>query len=79
MGGELAGPEKLGLAPKVLQNLWGSAEPFFNKLFTMRNVLQILPAEPLEALARLFTESGPANSSPKIQISILWVQIPYLP
>ena len=22
-------PEKLGLAPKVLQNLWGSAEPFF--------------------------------------------------
>ena len=25
-GEELAGPEKLGLAPKVLQNLWGYAE-----------------------------------------------------
>ena len=27
---EFEGPEKLGLAPKVLQNLWGSAEPFSN-------------------------------------------------
>ena len=43
---EFAGPEKLGLAPKVLQNLWGSAEPFWNKLSTMGNVLQNLPAEP---------------------------------
>ena len=34
MGEEFAGPEKLGLVPKVLQNLWGSAEPFFNKLFS---------------------------------------------
>ena len=35
LGEEFAGlrPEKLGLAPKVLQNLWGSAEAFFNKLF----------------------------------------------
>ena len=40
MGEEFAGPEKLGLAPKVLQNLWGSAEPFFNRLFTMRTFLQ---------------------------------------
>ena len=24
VGGELAGSEELGLAPKVLQNLWGS-------------------------------------------------------
>ena len=29
LGEEFARPEKLGLAPKVLQNLWGSAEPFF--------------------------------------------------
>ena len=35
LGEELAGPEKLGSAPKVLQNLWGSAEMFFNQLFTM--------------------------------------------
>ena len=46
MGEAFAEPEKLGLTPKVLQNLWGSAglchvkrsaepEPFFNKLFTM--------------------------------------------
>ena len=33
MDNVFAGPEKLGLAPKVQQNLWGSAEPFFNKLF----------------------------------------------
>ena len=45
-GGEFAGLEKLGLSPKALQNLWGSAEPFFNRLFTMRNVLQNLAAEP---------------------------------
>ena len=32
---DFAGAEKLGLASKVLQNLWGSAEPFFNRLFTM--------------------------------------------
>ena len=49
MGEELAGSEKLGSAPKVLRNLWGSAELFF-KLTTsflqMRNLLQNLPAEP---------------------------------
>ena len=33
MGEEFPGAEKLGLAPKVLQNLWGYAEPFFNRLF----------------------------------------------
>ena len=37
-GEEFAGPEKLGLAPKVLHNLWGSGEPFFNRLVTMSNV-----------------------------------------
>ena len=31
------GPEKLGLDPKVPQNLWGSAEPFFNWLYTKRS------------------------------------------
>ena len=31
LGEEFAGPEKLGLAPKVLQSLWVSAEPFFNQ------------------------------------------------
>ena len=35
MGEELAGSEKLGLALKVLQNLCGSAELFFSRLFTM--------------------------------------------
>ena len=30
-----AGPEELGLAPEVLQNLRGSAEPFFNRPLTM--------------------------------------------
>ena len=33
LGEELAVPEKLGLAAKVLQNLSGSAEPLFHKLF----------------------------------------------
>ena len=46
IGEEFAGHEKLGMAPKVLQNLWVSAEPFFNRLFTMRNILQNLPSEP---------------------------------
>ena len=36
-GAETSTKEKLGLAPKVLKNLWGSAEFFFNGLFTMRN------------------------------------------
>ena len=46
IGEEFAALEKLGLAPKVLQNFKGSAEPFFNRLFTIGNVLQNLPAEP---------------------------------
>ena len=33
----LQGLKKLGLAPKVLQNLWVSAELFFNRLSTMCN------------------------------------------
>ena len=46
LGEDFAGPVKLGLAHKVLQNLCVSAEPFFNRFFTMWNVLQNLPAEP---------------------------------
>ena len=33
LGGEFAGSQKLGLAPKVLQNLWGSVGGFFSKVF----------------------------------------------
>ena len=39
------GLKSWALAPKVLQNLKGSAEPFFNRLFPMRKVPQNLPAE----------------------------------
>ena len=60
LGEEFAGPEMKSWAwpPKFCRTLGGSAEPFFNKLFTMQNVLQNLPAEffaePLGAPARLF-------------------------
>ena len=36
LGEECAGSEKLGLAPKVLHSLWGSAELFFNWLFAVK-------------------------------------------
>ena len=45
-GRRIAGPAKLGLAPKVLQNPRSSAEPFSNKLSTVWNVPQNLPSEP---------------------------------
>ena len=73
LGEEFEGPENLGLAPKVLQNLWGSAEPFFKKLShyakhsaepscrTPKGSAELWGTfwEPLPVL------SGPANSSPK--------------
>ena len=46
LGEDFAGSEKLGLAPKVLHNLLGSPELFFNRLFTLWKHPQNLPAEP---------------------------------
>ena len=43
LGEELARSEKLGLAPKVQQNLLVSAELFFNKRLTMSNLPQPQP------------------------------------
>ena len=71
MGEVFAGLEKLGLAPKFLQNPKGSAEPFFNRLFPMQNVLQSLPAE-AQRFCRILRNLGeaqpvlsaPANASP---------------
>ena len=43
---EFPRPETLGLAPKVLQNLWGPPEPFFSKTSAMHKVPQNPAAEP---------------------------------
>ena len=54
MGEDFAGLEKLGLAPKVLQNLWGSAELFFNSI--LQNVKR--SAEPSCRNAKVLQNSG---------------------
>ena len=45
IGAEFAGSERLGLAPKVLQNLWGSVRGFFSKLLKLCNPSAEPPAE----------------------------------
>ena len=44
MGKHVAGSERLDLAPKVLQNPWGSVGRFYSKSSTTRN----LPQKPLQ-------------------------------
>ena len=64
----LQGLKSWAWPPKFCRTFGGSAEPCFNRIFTMRHVLQNLPAEPQRfcrilgrAPARLFRH---ANSSP---------------